>query len=201
MCSNKSKDPMVMIRTNYGDITIKLYNETPGHRDNFLELAGKGIYDGLIFHRVINDFMIQGGNAELRINRDAVDQSPVKDTIPKEIVFPLYFHKKGALAAARKGDFVNPTKASDGSQFYIVTGKVFSNESLNDLEAAKRITYTPEQREIYTTLGGTPHLDNEYTVFGEVVEGMDVVEKIQKVATDERDKPLQDITMKIKVIR
>ena len=256
MCNSKSKEPVVLIQTTYGNIKVKLYNETPGHRDNFLELAENGFYDGLIFHRVINNFMIQGGDPDIKSGNSTLSEEPkakTRDTIPAEIKFPTHFHKKGALAAARWGDHENPTKASDKYQFYIVTGEKQTDESLYEKESLRlehlnqlifrdlrlkhkdtirtlnesgdtkainnfrselqaeakeqakaiesEILYTENQRITYKTIGGTPHLDNEYTVFGEVIEGMDVVEKIQSAQTDARDKPLKDIIMNVSVVK
>lgn len=237
------------MKTSLGDIKLKLYNETPRHRDNFIELAESGKYNGLLFHRVIQDFMIQGGDVT---SKDAPLDKPLGTgdlgyTVPAEIVYPRYFHKKGALSAARTGDEVNPEKASSASQFYIVTGKVYSDAELNQLEkqmesrlkqaifnrlqnenkarimelyrsgdknelAVLRDTligktelefekqqdkakFTPEQREAYRTVGGTPFLDGEYTVYGEVTEGMDVVNAIQQVKTNRQDRPLENVVI------
>lgn len=187
-------EPEVLIMTNYGDITVKLYNETPIHRDNFLKLAGTGKYDSLIFHRVINTFMIQGGG--LNEGKDDIGED-----LPAEIVFPKYFHKKGALAAAREGDNINPDKKSSGSQFYIVQGKPFTDEMLKVYSQRTGVTYTPEQIEVYKTVGGTPHLDSAYTVFGEVIKGLEVVDKIAAAPTGRDDKPLKDIVMTMKVVK
>lgn len=238
------KEKMVQITTDYGNITVKLYNETPGHRDNFLKLAESGKFDGSIFHRVIKDFMIQGG-----------EFPGCNYTIPAEIT-PKYAHKKGALAAARMGDDVNPERASSGCQFYIVQGRkdnentikmietrrnsVLKNQLMNEFfskpenaayrermvklqqeknndsimalykeidplvekeMADKKFAYTPEQVKDYATIGGTPHLDGAYTVFGEVVEGLEVVDKIAAVQTAPGDKPLQDVKMTMKVLK
>ena len=242
------------IETSMGDITVKLYNETPRHRDNFIKLAEEGTYEGTLFHRVIKDFMIQAGDPESKNapKGKMLGSGDVGYTLPAEFVYPKYFHKKGVLSAARQGDNVNPEKASSGCQFYIVTGQVYSDstllsmeqklnenklatvfnalaqkhmkdiykmrkandeEGLYDLqeklyaqaeaEVAKQpqFHFTPEQVKAYTTVGGTPHLDNEYTVFGEVVEGMDVVDKIQQVKTDRSDRPQEDVKIiKVSVI-
>lgn len=178
-----------MIKTSYGDITVKLYNETPQHRDNFAKLVKEGFYNGSIFHRVINHFMIQGGGA-----KNGTEDAGY--TIPAEIT-PKYFHKFGALAAARMPDGVNPEKASSGSQFYIVQGNVYTDEQLNSFEKNLKKTFTAEERAAYKTVGGTPHLDGNYTVFGEVVEGFDVINKIAAVKTKAGDKPVEDVIMNI----
>lgn len=242
----------VLIKTTLGDITVRLYDETPLHRDNFLKLAREGYYDGTLFHRVIKNFMVQGGDPDSR------GASPTAHlgaggpdyTIPAEFNKSL-IHKKGALAAARQGDEVNPEKRSSGSQFYIVTGEIYSAGKLTQLERQmaqqqlqnifndlvvenrNRIIqlrknrdnaglmalqeelqnktyalakeqgepkYTPEQREVYTSIGGTPFLDQNYTVFGEVEEGLDVVDKIQLVQTQPGDRPVDDITMQVSVL-
>lgn len=243
---NMNNETLVKIETTLGDIEVKLYDETPKHRDNFIKLAEKGTYDGTLFHRVIKDFMIQAGDPESKNapKGKMLGTGDVGYTVPAEFVYPKRFHKKGALSAARQGDNVNPKKESSGCQFYIVTGKVFKDSTLlsmetqmnenkvnvlfnalaqkhmkeihklqkaNDedalydlqekllaeaeAEAAKQpeFHYTPEQIEAYTTVGGTPHLDGEYTVFGEVVEGMDVVDKIQQMKTDRGDRPQEDV--------
>ena len=244
----------VEISTTMGDIVVALYNETPKHRDNFIKLVNEKFYDGITFHRVINQFMVQTGdpNTKDADNKKMPGEGDTNYTIDAEFVYPKYFHKKGALAAARQGDQVNPERKSSGSQFYIVTGKAYNEPTLeymeqklqhqfkqslfNELskphmkdimkmrmandtigmnnlrdslvvevekEAAKRgvPSFTPEQKAAYSTVGGTPHLDGTYTVFGEVVSGMETVDKIQKVETDKRDCPLEPvriISMKIK---
>lgn len=194
MAQDKS-GPIVLISTPHGDIKVQLYNATPLHRDNFLDIASKSQFDGSIFHRVINQFMIQGGGSEGASVR--LDDRP---TIPAEIV-PGLFHKKGALAAARTGDHVNPERRSSGSQFYIVQGRPYDEQSVKMMEQRMGITYTDEQRKTYVELGGTPHLDNQYTVFGEVLEGLDVVEKIATVKTQQADRPVEAVPMKVKVIK
>lgn len=245
--------PMVRISTNYGDIVVRLYDETPEHRDNFLKLAREGYYDSTLFHRVIKDFMIQGGDPDSKgapAGKRLGTGGP-EYTIPAEFVYPQYYHKRGVLSAARQADQVNPERRSSGSQFYIVWGKKYSETELkqlasqldgqrgqqifNDLAAQHRdsiqamykagdqkglmalqqrlaaetnrllketpgFTFTPEQLKDYTTIGGTPFLDNQYTVFGEVVEGLDVVEKIQGVATGSADRPKEDVVMTMTVI-
>ncbi len=247
------KETMLLIQTDLGDIKIKLYNETPQHRDNFIKLAKEGFYDGTIFHRVIKDFMIQGGDPDSKNapKGKMLGSGDAGYTVPAEFVYPQLFHKKGALSAARQSDEVNPKKASSGCQFYIVTGKKYSEGQILNMEqqmnhgkveevfntlvsknAAKikklrldrdkeglyelqeeliaeakakadslpDFKFTPEQVKAYTTVGGTPHLDNQYTVFGEVVEGLDIVDAIQKVKTNRGDRPEEDIKMKVIVL-
>ena len=243
---NMEKETVLKIETSRGDIKVKLYNETPKHRDNFIKLAKDGTYNGTLFHRVIKDFMVQAGDPESKNapKGKMLGSGDVGYTVPAEFVYPKYFHKKGALSAARQGDEVNPKKESSGCQFYIVTGKVFNDSTLLNMEQQKnqnKVTeafnalaqkhmkeiykmrkandqdglyalqdtlfiqaeaeaakqpdfhFTPEQIKAYTTVGGTPHLDGEYTVFGEVVEGMDIVDKIQQVKTDRSDRPEEDV--------
>ncbi|MFK7809324.1 MAG: peptidylprolyl isomerase [Saprospiraceae bacterium] len=190
---------LVEMETTFGNMTILLYNETPGHRDNFLKLVEKGFYDDLLFHRVINGFMVQGGDPE---SKDAPAKKRLGSggpgyQIPAEFVDSLV-HVKGALAAARTS---NPQKKSSGSQFYIVHGKPLSAKQLDLVEARKDLHYSEEQRNIFTTQGGAPHLDKEYTVFGQVIEGLDVLDKIATTKTAPGDRPVQDIKMKIKAIK
>lgn len=194
----QEKETLVLIDTDMGKIKVKLYNETPQHRDNFIKLINEGRYDGLIFHRIIKQFMVQGGDVT---SKDAPIDKPLGDgdlgyTVPAEIVYPKYFHKRGALCAARTGDDTNPERASSATQFYIVTGKFFTDMELDKKEAEEGIKYTPEQREAYKIQGGAPHLDNKYTVFGEVVKGQDVVDKMHLVATNDKDRPLKNIKIK-----
>lgn len=239
-------DAMVLLETTVGDIKLRLYGDTPGHRDNFINNVKEGLYDGVAFHRVIRNFMIQTGNPDTRPGQveDTTKKAP---TIPAEIVYPKHFHKRGALAAARYGDEENPDKGSDKYQFYIVTGRRYDDQSLSGIESSqydKKVTsvydryvaendsviranrkawgrdglrnfldslsykakeyvaanppakFTEAQSEAYRIYGGAPYLDGDYTVFGEVVEGMDVVEKIEKVRTDAGDRPLQIIRVK-----
>lgn len=195
----------VLIETGEGNIRIALYNETPAHRDNFIKLVGQGFYDGLIFHRVINRFMIQTGDSASRNAQPGqlLGNSDEGYTIPAEIRFPTLYHKRGAVAAARESDSKNPDRASSASQFYIVYGRRFNDEMLDktqqslDNSTQGTVKLTEDLREVYKKKGGTPHLDGQYTVFGEVVEGLDVVEKIQWADTDENDRPKEDI----KIIR
>lgn len=189
----QEKETLVLIKTTKGDITVKLYNDTPLHRDNFIKLINEGWYNNSPFHRVIKDFMIQGGQ----------NQNGVVDpgyTVPAEFR-ANHFHKKGALAAARQGDHVNPTKASSGCQFYIVQGQVLNDASIQMYQQRMGKTFTKEQIEAYTTIGGTPHLDGEYTVFGEVVEGLDVIDKIASVKTGYMDVPVEAVTMSIEILK
>lgn len=195
-------EALVKITTDFGVMTVKLYNETPQHRDNFLKLVKEGFYNDLLFHRVIQGFMIQGGDPD---SRNAQPGAPLGSggpgyTIPAEFNQNL-IHKKGALSAARMGDAVNPTKASSGSQFYIVQGQVYSPEDISRFEMQGH-KFSEIQKQAYTTVGGTPHLDNGYTVFGEVTEGLPVIDAIAAVKTARPgDRPLTDVRMKIELIR
>lgn len=235
----------VLLETSMGEIELALYNETPQHRDNFIKLVNEGTYDGVLFHRVINNFMIQTGDPDSKTaTPDALLGSggPGYD-LPAEIVYPKLFHKRGAIAAAREGDETNPERKSSGSQFYIVTGRRYSEYQLNamverladqakamkfqtmarermpeiqalktqgdttalmtlqneliklteDWYAKNPVQFTQQQIDAYSTIGGTPHLDGTYTVFGEVVKGMDVVDKIQNVTTGQNDRPVDDV--------
>ena len=238
----ENKEQLVLIETSLGNIKVKLYNQTPLHRDNFIKLVKEKYYDGVLFHRIIDNFMIQAGEPNSRNAKKGktLGVGDVDYTIPAEII-PELFHKKGALAAARQGDQVNPEKRSSGSQFYIVEGQTFTDEEFDQLEnrinsMTKQATFfkfveeeknnamdndsvfdyskiqqaaalrteeffantepykiSPENREVYKTIGGTPHLDQNYTIFGEVVEGLEVVEKISSVKTDEDDRPVEDV--------
>lgn len=196
------KETLVLLTTEHGEIKIKLHDETPLHRDNFIKLVEESFYQDLLFHRVINGFMIQGGDPE---SRGADIKKPLGSggpgyTIPAEFNLNLY-HKKGSLSAARLPDYMNPGKESSGSQFYIVQGRTYSDTELDGIEKNLGIKYTEEQRTVYKTLGGTPFLDMNYTVFGEVVEGLDVVDKIAAVQTSKSDRPLINVTMQMKVIK
>ena len=236
----------VLIKTTVGDITIKLYNETPQHRDNFIKLVEEHYYDSILFHRVIKDFMVQAGDPESKNAGKGVQLGAGGPgyTIPAEFVYPKYFHKRGALSAARQADQVNPERKSSGSQFYIVTGKTYDKYALQDMEKQLRqkqgqgifdrlvaqnrdsimnmqlagdnealmklqdeliakteailkeegpFKFTEEQVDAYMSDGGTPFLDNDYTVFGEVVDGMKTVYKIEQAGTDSSDRPRKDI--------
>lgn len=193
--SGMSQSTKVLIKTTMGDITVLLYDDTPMHKDNFIDLVKKGTYNGLLFHRVIPNFMIQSGDLD---SKDAKPGQRLGSgspgyTVPAEFK-PERIHKKGALAAARQGDHVNPQKASSGSQFYIVVGKKWS---LKELEHMENVGYHPkfteEQKKIYMEQGGYPSLDYGYTVFGEVTQGLDVVEAISQVKRDGNDRPREDI--------
>jgi peptidyl-prolyl cis-trans isomerase B (cyclophilin B) len=195
----KDRKRDVLIQTNYGDIVVRLSDSTPLHRDNFLKLVKVGFYDSILFHRVIKNFMIQAGDPN---SRHAEAGKPLGSggpgyTIPAEFKATL-FHRKGVIAAARMGDNVNPTKASSGSQFYIVQGRIFTDPGLDSLEisrlSGRKIPL--EQRAFYKTIGGTPHLDQNYTVFGEVVNGIAVIDKIAAVQTStgpDRDRPVENV--------
>lgn len=191
----------IKLQTNQGDIIIRLSDSTPLHRDNFLKLVKSHFYDSTLFHRVINNFMIQGGDPASRtaVAGQALGNGGPGYTVPAEIRKTL-FHQRGVLAAARMGDDVNPQRASSGSQFYIVKGRTYTNAGLDSLQQFRlrgRI-FTDAERAAYTTVGGTPHLDQSYTVFGEVVKGMDVVELISSTATSkgvDRDRPLENMTI------
>lgn len=196
--SAQEKETKVRIVTDMGKITVKLYNETPQHRDNFIKLIQENQYDSVVFHRVIKQFMIQAG--EKYVPNDSIpnkseDKGP-DYKIPAEIVYPKYFHKRGQLCAARQGDNVNPERASSANQFYIVTGKHYTDHELNKKEKEQNVIFTPEQREAYKVMGGTPHLDGVYTIFGEVLKGMKIVHKIEMMATDNNDKPLKVVKIK-----
>lgn len=199
----KSKGVMVEMSTNYGKMLLLLYDETPLHRDNFIKLAVEGTFDGLLFHRVIAKFMIQGGDPDSRGAKPGkmLGEGTLGYNIPAEFR-PNLFHKRGALCAAREGDMVNPKKESSASQFYIVQGRVWKTEELDEMEKRFGKEFGPEQRKAYTTIGGTPHLDGDYTVFGEVIEGMDVVDKIASVQCDKNDRPVEDVVIeKVRVIK
>ncbi|HMK24557.1 MAG TPA: peptidylprolyl isomerase [Chitinophagaceae bacterium] len=204
----KDRKRDVLLQTNRGDIVIRLSDSTPLHRDNFLKLVKVGFYDSVLFHRVIKNFMIQGGDPN---SKTATAGIPLGNggpayTIPSEFRTTL-FHKKGVIAAARQGDNVNPQKASSGSQFYIVQGKIFTDSALDVLETTRMggRKIPSNKREVYKTIGGTPHLDDNYTVFGEVIKGLEVVDKIAAVPTStgaDRDRPLEDVRIiKAKLVK
>lgn len=200
---NKAKGTMIEMVTSQGKITLRLYDETPLHRDNFLKLVENHTYDGLLFHRVIKNFMVQAGDPK---SRDAKPGQPLGDgtlgyTVPAEFR-PELIHKRGALCAARQGDQVNPKKASSATQFYIVQGQVWDDKTLDMMEQRFGKKFTAEQRKVYTTMGGSPHLDGDYTVFGEVVDGMEVVNKISDLPCDRMDRPVEDVKIiSVKVIK
>lgn len=196
------KEKHVVLETTLGTIELKLYNETPLHRDNFVSLVKEGAYDSLLFHRVIQDFMIQGGDPDSKQAAPGalLGEGDRPYTVPAEFrVQEGIYHRRGALAAAREGDDVNPELRSSAMQFYIVWGHTFDDERLDliqgriDRRTQGAFQLTPEMREVYKTVGGTPHLDGAYTVFGEVVSGLEVVDAIQQVATDRNDRPLEDV--------
>lgn len=194
----------VRLSTTMGDITVQLSDLTPAHRNNFLQLTDEGYFDGLLFHRVIENFMIQGGDprtrdikgSEFDANGEETGNPRYWEKISAEINFPQLYHHRGALAAAREGDGVNPERKSSRTQFYIVWGRTFDAQQMQRMEMRLQqmgITLPENIREAYMTEGGTPHLDGQYTVFGRVVEGLDIVEKIQSVATDDLDRPIEDV--------
>ena len=191
-----------MITTDYGNMVLKLYNKTPLHRDNFIKLVKEHFYDSLLFHRVIKDFMIQGGDPESKHAKpgELLGEGSLKYTIPAEFDTSL-FHKKGALAAAREAENDNPQKRSSSTQFYIVEGKTYTNDQMDRMEEKLHIKIPENHREIYRAIGGDPFLDMNYTVFGEVISGFDVIDKIAHMATDDNNRPLQNIRMKITLLK
>lgn len=199
--SKKVKEVLIEFETTEGVMLVKLYNQTPLHRDNMVKLVKEGYYDGLLFHRVIKSFMIQGGDPDSKNGKPGqmLGQGGPGYTVPAEIIDSL-IHKKGALAAARMGDQINPTKASSGSQFYIVQGRPFNENELSAMADRSGIKYNDVQKQLYATLGGVPHLDGGYTVFGELVTGFDVLDKIGNTQTGAGDRPVKEmkiITAKI----
>lgn len=194
----------LLIETSKGNMKCILYEQTPMHSDNFITLVKSGTYDGVLFHRVIKNFMIQSGDPDSKNAPKGalLGTGGVGYNVPAEF-HPDLYHKNGAIAAARQGDQSNPDRESNGSQFYIVQGEIFSDEQLDQMESAgAHIKFTAEQRMIYKAVGGTPHLDYAYTVFGEVIEGFDVIEAIASEPTDNRDRPLEDIRIiKISVLK
>ena len=191
----------VLIETTLGDIRLSLFNDTPQHRDNFLRLVREHVYDSLLFHRVIPGFMVQGGDPSSRYAspEDHLGNGDLGYTIPAEISVPAHFHIRGAVAAARQGDQVNPRRRSSASQFYIVTGRTFTSDEMGSIsydvfeQTRGKTSFTEQMLQAYQTVGGAPFLDGQYTVFGEVVEGMDVVDSIQNVEHNAEDRPLTDI--------
>lgn len=194
---------LLEMETTMGTMTIQLYDETPKHRDNFIKLAEEGFYDGLIYHRVINGFMIQGGDPQSKNPKPNASYGSGGPGYQVDAEFDAkYVHIRGALAAARTGGSGNPKKRSSGSQFYIVHGKTMSEGQLNQIEVQKGIKYTDAQRAAYTEQGGTPFLDMEYTVYGMVVKGLDVVDAIAAVSTAKSDRPQKDVIIKsVRVIK
>ena len=197
-CSSDKK-ARAIIETEYGNMTLELYDSTPEHKANFIKLVNEGFYNDLLFHRVIDGFMIQGGDPDSKTAPEGqrLGGGDVGYLIPAEIGSP---HFKGTLAAARKSDSVNPEKKSSGCQFYVVQGRKQTDQQLNSIESSKGIKYTDEQRAKYKEIGGTPMLDMDYTVFGELIDGMDVIDKIATVAKDPYDRPLEDVKMKVKML-
>ncbi len=195
----KSKGELVLITTSYGDMKFKLYDETPLHKANFLKLVNEGFYDSLTFHRVIQKFMIQGGNPNTS-QKVGVEKRTEGELIPAEF-HPNLFHKKGVLAAARTGDSGNPEKKSSGSQFYIVQGEIQTDGSLKMAEKRGSITIPDAQKEVYKTIGGTPHLDQNYTVFGEIIEGMEVIDLLAAVKKGAGDVPVEPLIFSIKTLK
>ena len=202
--TKKDRKKDVLLQTSFGDIIVRLSDSTPLHRDNFLSLVKRGFYDSVLFHRVIQNFMIQGGDPDSKHAKpgEPLGEGGPSYRIPAEFRQTL-FHKKGVIAAARDN---NPEKASSGCQFYIVQGKTFTDGALETLETKRLLRKIPtDQREAYKTIGGTPHLDQNYTVFGEVVKGLDVVDKIAATPTskgEDRDRPLSDVKIiKAKLIK
>ncbi len=192
--------PIVELETTFGNIEIQLYATTPLHRDNFVKLVKKGYYDSLLFHRVINKFMIQGGDPDSK-NAPAsqmLGNGGPGYTIPAEFV-DSNLHIKGALAAARMGDGVNPKRASSGSQFYLVQGQKVKQDMLDMVQNRNNIKYTDAQKKAYKELGGTPHLDGAYTVFGRVIKGLEIIDEIAKQPTGAGSRPVKDILMKIRI--
>lgn len=193
----------VTFKTTEGKIVVELYNETPIHRDNFLLQVKHKLYNGVLFHRVINEFMIQGGDPLSKKAKPGEMLGEGTDTpdewLSPEFRVPEFYHVRGSLAAAREGDTVNPEKKSSPQQFYIVTGRTFTDEQLDRIQqritqdTKGRVVLTPQMREAYRTIGGAPHLDGSYTVYGRVIEGMDIVHRIQFVETDKNNRPLQDV--------
>lgn len=197
--STSQKEQIVEVTTSMGKMKIKLYNETPKHRDNFIKLTSEGFYTDLLFHRIIKGFMVQGGDPKSKnaAPEAMLGSGDVGYTVPAEFHANLH-HKKGALAAARNN---NPEKASSGCQFYIVQGKTYTDEELNGIEARMSLKYSEKQRNDYKTIGGTPQLDQAYTVFGEVIEGIEVLDKLAAVQTKPGDRPVEDLKFSVKLVK
>ncbi|MDG2449852.1 MAG: peptidylprolyl isomerase [Saprospiraceae bacterium] len=193
---------LVEIETPYGALLVELFDETPKHRDNFFKLAEEGFYNELLFHRVINGFMVQGGdpNSKGAPTNAGLGTGGPGYTVDSEIKENI-IHVKGALAAARTPDQINPERKSSGSQFYIVHGRPTSPQLLESIEMRSGFTYSDYEKSIYNGKDGTPFLDRQYTIFGQVLEGMEVIDKIAAVQTNPQDRPLKDVTMKIRVIK
>jgi peptidyl-prolyl cis-trans isomerase B (cyclophilin B) len=199
--SQSVKRTEVLLQTSMGNVRIQLYNETPKHRDNFLKIVNSKQMDGMLFHRVVKDFMIQTGDPDSRKAKpgQVLGNHQIGKDFPAEIIYPQFFHKRGALAAARQPDNENPDKKSSGSQFYIVWGKKFSEHQLNfyqsviDTVTNFKVKFTPKIRKVYQEVGGTPFLDGQYTVFGEVTEGLEVIDRIQQVEVDAWSRPKEDV--------
>lgn len=188
----------VLLETNKGKIVLELYNETPRHRDNFLEKVRSGAYDGVLFHRVVREFVVQGGNLKSKNLAKGAELEDDADegTLPPEIMVDRFIHERGALAAARQADEVNPERLSSSTQFYIVTGKYHTAYDLKEIEQVHGRAYTPEQREGYMLRGGAPSLDGAYTVFGRLIEGWGVVDKMQRVEVNDLDRPLRPLVIR-----
>lgn len=203
-CESKAQENLperlIKIETSMGDMVIKLYNETPLHRDNMIKLIQDNFYDNQLFHRVIKDFMVQGGDPQSKgaAKSERLGNGGPGYNIPAEFN-PELFHKKGALAAARQGDGVNPQKESSGSQFYLVVGSVLTQDQINSF-AQRGAPFTEESIEAYTTLGGTPHLDGSYTIFGEIVLGLEILDRIAVTQTDAYDRPIEDVIYSISLL-
>lgn len=201
--SQDTEGVIVKLTTKFGDISILLYDSTPLHQENFIKLSREGYFNDQLFHRVINNFMIQAGdpNSKGSAKGEMLGSGNPGYSIPSEIN-EIFYHKKGALAAARKGDSVNPKRESSGSQFYIIQGQIFSHEQLDGfVKMGKHEVFTSEQIESYTSIGGTPHLDGAYTVFGEVISGLNVVDTIASQPVDAYNRPIEDISLQIKILK
>lgn len=213
-CSDKNDrigKTEVVIETDRGKITLRLFDDTPVHRDNFIRLAKAGAYDGIIWHRVVKDMLIQSGDPRLKARGEKlmVDTSQMNYTLPAEIHYPRHYHRAGALAAARESNDVNPEKRSSGTQFYIVGGTVYTpgklaevHQLMQDADTLHKIpALTEAQKKSYTTKGGAAHLDGEYTVFGQVVDGLEVVKYLTRTPTDDKEHPLKEICIKRVIVK